>query len=171
MAGAAELEVGEAFGELVAVEQQLHIAAIARHPAKLFMLAAFAVFAKVGKGTIRRGHAGIVFLDAAAHFRNQLLLQSGGVAEQALGIGILRFEIFSDIWIQHRRVVQHLLPVGVLQPGVIVGYGDAVSVKGMWPARRHRRQSLFLQRFCHGSPRGRGEYQLPSYGAGRADLP
>jgi hypothetical protein len=36
------------------------------------------------------------------------------VAEQAFGVAVLGFEIASDIRIEHGRVAQHLLPVGIL---------------------------------------------------------
>ena len=139
MPRAAELEVFMIGRELVAVEDDLDIAAVARHAAEQFVLAAFAEFAHIGERPVRRRHAGIVFLDAAAHFRNQRLLQAGGVAEQAFGVVVLGFEIASDIRIEHRRVAQHLLPVGVLQPRIIVGNRDAVGREGMRPARRDRR--------------------------------
>ena len=35
---------------------------------------------------------------------------------------------------QQRRLTQHLLPVRVLQPGVVIRQGDAVVRRGMWPA-------------------------------------
>jgi hypothetical protein len=40
--------------------------------------------------------------------------------------------------------MQHLLPIFVLQPGVIVDNGDAVFGEGIRPARRYRRQGRFL---------------------------
>ena len=43
-----------------------------------------------------------------------------GVAEQALGVGVLRFEMVADIGDQERGIAQHLLPVGILQPGIVV---------------------------------------------------
>ena len=138
MPRAAELEIFLVGGEFVAVEDDLGRAAVARHAAEQFMLAALAEFAEIGVGAIRRGHAGIVFLDPAAHLRDQGLLQAGGVAEQAIGVAVLGFEIFADIAIEDRGVAQHLLPVLVLQPGIIVRHGDAVGGEGMRPARRDR---------------------------------
>ena len=58
-----------------------------------------------------------------------------GVAEQALGVGVLGLEIGADVGLEQRRVAQHLLPVRVLQPGIVVGDGDAVVGEGMRPAR------------------------------------
>jgi hypothetical protein len=64
----------------------LYVAAIARRAAEHFMLPALAEFSQIGKRAVRRRHAGIVLLDPPAHFRDQLLLQRRGVAEQALGV-------------------------------------------------------------------------------------
>ena len=52
------------------------VAAVARHAAEQFVLAALAEFAQIGEGPIRRGHAGIVLLDPPAHFLDQRLLQA-----------------------------------------------------------------------------------------------
>ena len=93
MPRAAELEIFVIGRERVAVENDFDIAAVARHAAEQFVLAAFAEFAQIGERAVRRRHAGIVFLDAAAHFRDQRLLQAGGVAEQAFGVVVLGFEI------------------------------------------------------------------------------
>ena len=76
MPRAAELEIFLFFRERVAVEHDLDFAAVARHAAEHFMLAALAEFPQIGKGAIRRRHAGIVLLDPPAHFRDQLLLQA-----------------------------------------------------------------------------------------------
>ena len=130
--------------EFVAVEDDLGLAAVARHAAEHFVLAALAEFAEIGVRAIGRGHAGIVFLDPPAHFLDQRLLQGPGMAEQAFGIGVLRLEIFADIRVEDRRVAQHLLPVVVLQPGIVVGHGDAVQGKRMRPARRDRRRRELL---------------------------
>ena len=136
---AAELEVFVAGGKRVAIEHDMRIAAVARHAAVHFMLSALAEFAQIRIGTVRRRHAGIVLLDPAAHFLDQLLLQVGGVAEQAFGVVILGFEVLADICIQDRRIAQHLLPVGVLQPGIVVDKGNTVRGEGMWTARRQWR--------------------------------
>ena len=149
---AAELEVVMIRRELVAVENDLGLAAVARHAAEQFVLPAFAELAHIGERPVRRRHAGIVFLDAAAHFRHQRLLQAGGVAEQAFGVVVLGFEIRADIRIEHRGIAQHLLPVGVLQPRIIVGDGDAVGREGMRPARsdgRVLRRTAFGVRSVH----------------------
>jgi len=100
------------------------------------MLPALAKFPQIGKWTVRRRHAGIIFLDPAAHLRDQLLLQGRGMAEQAFGVVVLGFQIFSDIRVQDRGIAQHFLPSGVFQPRVIVRHRDAVRGEGMRAARR-----------------------------------
>ena len=136
MPAAAELEIFARLRELIAVEHDLFRAAMARHAPEQLMLPALAEFAEIGKVAVRRRHAGIVLLDAPAHLRDQLFLQGAGMPEHAIGIGVFRFEIFADIRIEHAGVVQHLLPVRVLQPGIVVGDGDAMGREGMRPARR-----------------------------------
>ena len=150
MPRAAELEVFMVRGQRVAVEHDLDVAAIARRAPEQFMLPALAEFSQIGERAVRRGHAGIVFLDPPAHFRNQLLLQGRGMAEQALGVVVLGFQIFSDIRIQDRGIAQHFLPSGVFQPCVIVRHRDAVRGEGMRTARgRWRGQGRSFARLCH----------------------
>ena len=105
------LKYSSSAASCVAVEHDLHVAAVARHAAEHLMLPALAEFAQIGERAVRRGHAGIVLLDPPAHLRHQLLLQGGGMAEQALGVVVLGFQIFPDIRVEHRGIAQHLLPV------------------------------------------------------------
>ena len=120
MPRAAEPEIFVARRKRVAVQHDIDLAAVARRAAEQFMLPALAEFPQIGERAVRRRHAGIVFLDPPAHFRDQLLLQRRGVAEQALGVVVLGFEIFPDVRIQDRRIAQHLLPFLVLQPRIVV---------------------------------------------------
>ena len=140
MARTAELEIFLARRQCIAIEHDLYVATIARRAPEHFMLPALAEFSQVRKRAIRRGHAGIVFLDPPAHFGDQLLLQGRGMAEQAFGVVVFRFQIFSDIRIQDRRIAQHFLPSGVFQPCVIVRHRDAVRGEGMRTARGDRRR-------------------------------
>src|SRR5262245_43004945 len=117
MPAATEPEIFARLRQLVAVERDLLPAAVAWHAAEQFVLTALAEFAEVSVRSIRRRHAGIVFLDASAHFLDELLLQRAGVAKQAFGIAVLRLEIVADIRLQERRIAQHVLPVRVFQPG------------------------------------------------------
>ncbi len=165
MPRAAELEIFMALRKLVAVEHDLGVAAVARHAAEQFVLAALAEFAHIGIRTIRRGHAGIVFLDPPAHLRDQLFLQGRGVAEQALGVGIFRFEIGSDIAVEDGGIAQHFLPVLVLQPGIIIDDRDAMAGERMRPARRDRPGQgvfcLYRLRHCHKTPRSHQRIRPP----------
>ena len=127
MPRAAEFEVVVGGRKLVAIQDDLDLAAVARRAAEHFVLAALAEFAQIGERAIRRRHAGIVFLDPAAHFRNQRLLQSGGMAEQAFGVVVFRLEIFRISAFRTSRIAQHLLPVLILQPGIIIDNRDAMG--------------------------------------------
>src|SRR4029450_10265377 len=106
MPRAAELEIFVAGCQRVAVEHDLHIPAIARRAPEHFMLPALAKLPQIGKRAVRRRYAGIILLDPPAHFRDQFLLQGRGVAEQALGVVVLGFEIFPNIRVQDRGVAQ-----------------------------------------------------------------
>ena len=164
MPGAAEPEVVVLGGEFVAVEDDFGLAAVARAAPEQFVLAAFAEFSHVGESAVRRGHAGIILLDAPAHLLDQRFLQGGGVAKQAFRIVVLRLQIFADVRVQDGGVAQHILPVFVLQPGVIVDDGDAVGRKGIRSARRDRRRqgADFVHRALHQVLRGRPVAQIIS---------
>ena len=56
MPRAAEPEIFVVGGERIAVEDDVGVAAVARHPAEQFMLAAVAEFAEIGERTVGRGH-------------------------------------------------------------------------------------------------------------------
>jgi hypothetical protein len=70
----AELEIGLAGGERVAVEQNFLRPAATRFAAYDRMLAAFAIAREIRKGTVRARHRGVVLLDAALHLGEQLVL-------------------------------------------------------------------------------------------------
>jgi hypothetical protein len=126
MARAAEIEVRQALGHGVAVEQHLDLAAIARCASDRFVLAAGIELPEIGERPVRLWHARIVFLDAATHFVDQRLLQPLQRPEKRLGVSVLGLEIGPDIGIEQGGVAQHLLPVGVLQPGIVVDHRDAM---------------------------------------------
>ena len=138
MPGAAKFEVLVFGRKLIAIEHYLDLATVARHASELLVLTAFAEFSQVRKGSVGRGYAGVVFLDPSTHFLHQDFLQSGGMAEHAIGIAVLGFEIFSDIRVEDAGVAQDLLPVRVLQPCIIIDNRDAMSGECMWPARCDR---------------------------------
>ena len=137
---AAEPEVFALLCKFIAVDDETGFAAVAGCSSDLLVLAAFTVFLEVGERPVGRGDAGIVLLDAAAHFRDKLLLQRFGVAQYGVGVGILSFEIGADVRLEHRRFAQHLLPVVVLQPRIVVGHGDAVMREAVRAARRDGRR-------------------------------
>src|SRR5882724_7915617 len=92
-------------GKLIAIENDMGLTAAARLPRKLRMLAALTEFPEVSECAVRRRHAGIVFLDAATHFRNQCLLQGGGRAEQTFGVGVFRVQMRTNVGREHGRVL------------------------------------------------------------------
>ena len=76
VAAAAELEIFVVLCERIAVEHDMALAAVARHAAEQLVLAALAELAEIGERSVRRRHAGIIFLDAGAHLAHQRLLQA-----------------------------------------------------------------------------------------------
>lgn len=137
MPAAAELEIFMVLRQRVAVQHDMRLAAVARRAGEQLMLAAFAEFPEIGERAVRRRHAGIILLDPSAHLLDQLLLQAVGMAEQALGVAVLGFEIGPDIRIEDQGIAQHLLPFRILDPRIVVGHRDAVGGEGMRPARRN----------------------------------
>ena len=116
-----------AHGEGVAVEDRLGRAAFPRLPADQRVLAALAMAAEIGVGPVGGGYGRIVFLDAALHLREQDVLQRGGSGEGRLRIGVLGLEIGADLGIEQARIAHHRLPAGILEPGELVGQGDAMA--------------------------------------------
>ena len=136
MPAAAELEIFVVLRQRVAVEHDMGVSAVARRAAVQLVLAALAELAEIGERAVRRRHAGIILLDPPAHLLDQPLLQAVGMAEQALGVTVLGFEIGPDVGIEDRGIAQHLLPFRILDPRIVVGHRDAVGGEGMRPARR-----------------------------------
>src|ERR1700739_5045024 len=97
MPRAAELEIVMLGREFVAVQHDRDLAAVAPGAAEHFMLSALAELAQISIGTVRRRHAGIILLDATAHFPDQHFLQACSMAEQAFGVAVFRLAIFADI--------------------------------------------------------------------------
>src|SRR6516165_9647500 len=60
------------------------------------------------------------------------------MAEQAFRIVVFSFEIAADIGLEEMGLAQHLLPVRILEPSVVVRHGDAMAGERMRPARRER---------------------------------
>ena len=172
----AELEEGRALGEFVAVEDDLQVAAVARRAADQLVLAALPVLPQVGERSVGLRHALVVLLDAPTHLADQGLLQSLRRFEQGLGMTVLGLEVLPDVGIEHRRIAQHLLPVGVLQPGIVVEQRDAMQGARRRTAGRDRWVSsschwLFhLRRSCRAPPGAPAWPRRPSAcrSAGRA---
>ncbi len=85
------------------------------------MLAVGRVAQIVVERAVRLGHGGVVRLDAPLHLLEDPGLQRLGVGEDSRGIGVLGLQMGADVGPQRRRIVQHLAPVLVLHPGVVVG--------------------------------------------------
>ena len=93
----ADAEIGMAFGELVAVNQDRFLAARARTPAEERLLAAGYVARVVVEGPVGCGYAGIVFLDPPLHFLEQRCLQSLRILHYGGRVGVFRLQMRADI--------------------------------------------------------------------------
>ena len=87
------------------------------------------------------GDGAIVLLDPALHFGEQLGLQGLRALEHIGGVGVLSDEMLADIGAKHFGVAQHLLPVLVLHPGIVInsgaaklgnGFGVTAGGGGLW---------------------------------------
>ena len=123
----------------VAVEEDGLIAAVARHANEDRVFAAFAKAHSVGIRPIVGWHAAVVFLDAAAHFPEELLAQIFQVAGCRLVVRVLGDEVPTNVFVQHLGIAQHLLPVVVAHPGVIVDSRLPVLLDFDRQFFRHRR--------------------------------
>ena len=63
---------------------------------------------------------------AALHLGEEQLLQRLGLGRDALGVGILGFEMGADLGVEHSRIAHHRLPIGGAQPCVVVHPHDSV---------------------------------------------
>ena len=147
--GGADAEKRFAGGERVAIEQSLRGAAGAGLAADQWMLAAFAMPAEIGKRSVRGGNARVIFLDPAPHLGKQRVLQRLGRGERCLRISVLGFEIGADVGIEQARVAHHRLPARILEPGELVGEGNAVphgAHRTRSGTRRPRREGRFGRR-------------------------
>src|SRR5690606_18684363 len=120
VASGADLIVGLAFREGVLVQQDLlAFVRAARAPRVDRMLGADFVAAVVFPRTVRRRNGGVVFLDPPLHLGEQLRLQRLGGGQHGLGVGVLGLQVLADVGSENLGIAKHLLPVFVLQPGVI----------------------------------------------------
>ncbi len=136
----AKVEIFAAGCQRIAIEQQmLRPLRPARPAAEARMLPAGDIGGIVIKWTVRSGHRGVILLDAALQFREQLLLQRRGAGHHRFMIGILAFEYGADIRRQNRGIMHHLLPVLGLEPMIIVVFLIAVpgfDTRTLFRARR-----------------------------------
>src|SRR5215467_5185591 len=134
MRSRAEAEECLADRECIAVDQDLANAAAAGLTANQWMLAAVAIAGEIRERTVGRRYASVVLLDAAFHLCNKRLLQRHSGAEHCIRIGILVLEMRADRRIEQARVAHYRLPIGVLEPGKLVGKDDPM------PGRLDRRR-------------------------------
>ena len=126
VAGRADLEEGLALGKRVFVQQHLFAAVLAAGAARVQrMLGPDLVADIIVPGAVGGRDAGIVLLDATLHLGEQLRLQGLGPGQHGGGVGVLGLEVFADVGAQDLGVAQHLTPVVVLHPGVVVCAGAA----------------------------------------------
>ncbi len=126
--GVGQAEIGLAPGQGVGVDQHLFLGGRGAEPAGVDrVLRARLVADIVFERAVGRGHGGIVGLDAALHLLEQLVLQRFGPGQHRLGVGVLRLQMGADVLAQGLGIVQHLAPVLVLHPGVVVG-ADAAQL-------------------------------------------
>ncbi len=139
MTGTGQTKIGFAMGFPVTIKRDLLIAAAARNAEILRLLATGDIAHPVEPGAIGRRHRTVIFLDAAAHFGKQCLLQRLGVRHRRLLVEVLRLQMGADRRIEDGRILEHRLPVVIAHPGVIirarntvtsVGYGSLGSDRG-----------------------------------------
>jgi hypothetical protein len=98
--------------EVAVVEDRLG-ASVARRTHVDGVFAAFAEADGIGELAVDRGHRAVVLLDAAAHFRGQLLAECFEVVRGVIVVAVLGFEMRTNVRVQRARVAQDLLPVAV----------------------------------------------------------
>ncbi len=102
---------------------------------------------------VRLRDGGVVGLDAALHLLEQLGLQRLGGSQHRLGVGVLGFQVGADILAQGLRIMQHVAPVLVLHPGIVVGADAAelLDAAGLARGDRRRRGRTRGGRSAHGA--------------------
>ncbi len=142
---AGEAEIGLARRLLVAVEQHLPVAALARLAEVARLLAAGDERGAVGIGAVLHGNGAVVFLDAPLHLGKQRLLQRLRVGHGRLLVGVLGLQMGADLRVKNGGIAEHRLPVIVAQPGIVVRSGDAVARVGHGLFRRDGRGGQVLE--------------------------
>ena len=91
------------------------------------VLSSRAVAVVVHPCTVLRRNARIVLLDAPAELVEEGRAERLRGGERRVPVGVLRFEVLANVRAQHGGVAHHLLPVLVLEPGVVVGAAASVQ--------------------------------------------
>ena len=121
VAGGSNLEEGLALGQVVLVQQHLLGPTFASGARMYGVLGAQGIAAVVGIGAVRRGDGAVVLLDAPLHLGEQDGLKVLRPGQHRAREGVLGVQMLADIGAQHLGIAQHLLPIVVLHPGVVVG--------------------------------------------------
>ena len=119
--GRGDVEEGLVLGRSVGVQQHLLGAAAHGFAGVDGVLGSVRIAGVVDEGAVGGGDGAVVLLDPAAHLGKQLGLQVLGRGELGASVGVLRLEVGADVGTQNARVAHDLLPVLILQPGVVVG--------------------------------------------------
>ena len=128
MLAVADPEIGLPLRLAVAVEQQhLRRFVVAGRAAVERMLAAVHVADVVGPVAIGRGHRRLVLLHAPAHLGVERLPQRLVGREEGVRVGVLGLQVGADLRVERVGLAHDPLPVGILEPGVIVAAGDPVQ--------------------------------------------
>ena len=123
-----DAEIALAFRLPVAVEQHLLGAfAVPRRAAMDRMLAALHMSDVVEPAPVRRRDGAVVLLDAPAHLVIERGAKIGVRSQKGVLVFVLDLQIGADFRFENGRVAHHALPVGVLEPGVLVPPGNAVQ--------------------------------------------
>ena len=109
------------------VQHHLNHVAVAERADKDRIFRTAIVTHAIGVWAIMARHAAVILFDAAAHLCHQQGLQVGRICHCGVVIGILGFQIGSDVGGQLVGCAHRLLPVGGPQPAVVVGKIDAVD--------------------------------------------
>ena len=98
-----------------------------RTPAHHWVLPSFAVAVVVLPLAVPCGDARIVLPDASAELVEERRAKRPGGSEHRFLVGVFRFQAGSDVRTEQGWIAHHLLPVLVLEPGVVVGTMAAVQ--------------------------------------------
>ena len=128
VAPASDAVVALALGLGVAVQQILLAGGVTgRAPAHHRVLSALAVAVVVLPCAVLRRDAGVVLPDAPAEFVEQGDAKRLGRCEHRILVGVLGFQVLADVRSQGCGVAHYLLPVVVLEPGVVIGAPASVQ--------------------------------------------